>query len=158
LLIHAVSAQFVAYIINDKDGYTNIREKPNAKSQIVGKVQKYQVFSIDDSCGDEIYPMDKWEGVQSYGNPNGYIFRKNILELNALPVIVGKGDLKLLSGKKESTVTGKNDSITITMKLQLFNMQNHKEFAYGGASDAYDDNLNNNSFNNEILYECFDIF
>ena len=32
------------YIITDKDGYTNICEKPTTNSKIIDKVVKYEVF------------------------------------------------------------------------------------------------------------------
>jgi hypothetical protein len=37
------------FIIIDKDGYTNIRKEPNGKSEIVGKVYKYQLLFLNSS-------------------------------------------------------------------------------------------------------------
>jgi hypothetical protein len=82
ILVHAnvLNAQNDVYIINDKDGYTNIRKEPNTKSQIVGKVCKYQVFfSIHDFCGSELFATENWEPVSSEGNPDGFIYLKKMI-------------------------------------------------------------------------------
>jgi hypothetical protein len=92
-----LNEQHDAYIINDRDGFTNIRKEPDASSQIVGKVYKHQLFwSIgNDYCGSGMFSTDNREAVESYENPNGYIYRKNILPVEELPVIEGKGIFKL---------------------------------------------------------------
>lgn len=35
-------------IINDKDGFTNIRKTPSPTSEIIYKIQKHQVFLVDE--------------------------------------------------------------------------------------------------------------
>lgn len=46
-LFHLQVCQAQLCIINDKDGYTNVREKASQNSKIVGKVIENQVFAID---------------------------------------------------------------------------------------------------------------
>ena len=152
LFTGVLNAQFTAYIINDKDGYTNIRKEPNVRSQIIGKVFEHEVFfGIPNDCSWGTEATENWEAITSSKNPDGYIFRKNILEIKDLPAIAGKGNFELLPESKESIITGKRDNITITMKLQPFNIQNHKESVRGGTSDAYEDNVKHNTINNEIV-------
>ena len=44
-LINAHSEEdYHSYIINDPDGYLNVREKPTANSRIVDKIEQYEVF------------------------------------------------------------------------------------------------------------------
>jgi len=121
-----LNAQY-AYIINDKDGYTNIRKKPNAKSQIVGKAYKYEVFfSIDNFCENELFSSGNWI-IVSTNEGDGYIYEKNILELSKLPVIEGKGNFDLSSEINESIITGKNDSITLVIKIESCSTQFYNE-------------------------------
>jgi hypothetical protein len=75
------------------------------------------------NCGDET-PTGNWEAVtvvssNKSGSLNGYIFKNNITNIESFPGIEGKGDFMAwgVSSKKSSTITAKNDSITVTMKL-----------------------------------------
>ena len=99
------------YIINDKDGWTNLRKEPNAKSNIVGKVLKHQVFSEVPDCGDGA-PTGNWQAVDVVGVGSGYIFKNNITDISSLPLIVSGHD-----DVESNVITAKKDSITITMKI-----------------------------------------
>ena len=148
---------YTPFIIMDKDGYTNIREQPNTKSKIIGKVYKYQLFfSIDDLCGSNMFATDQWEPICSVGNPDGYIYRKNILQLNNLPLLKGKQDFKL-SSDNSATIVIANDSIQITMLLQPYNRQNHQGWIYGGSGDEYEKHIVLQQIDTEIKeVEVFD--
>jgi hypothetical protein len=153
LSVNTLKAQ-CPYIIVDKDGYTNVREQPNSKSKIIGKIYKYQIFfSIDDFCGSGMFSTDTWEAILSDKNPDGYIYKKNILSIYKLPYIVGKGIFELTQENKESIIIAKNDSVKIIMKLQPFNKLNHKGWVYGGNSDVLEEKLINNEIKEiEIIY------
>ena len=44
-LVNAYSEEdYYSYIINDPDGYLNVREKPTANSRIVDRIEQYEVF------------------------------------------------------------------------------------------------------------------
>lgn len=102
------------FIINDKDGWTNLRKEPNAKSNIVGKVLKHHVFSTTISCGDDT-PTGNWQAVDVVGVGSGYIFKNNITSIYSLPLIVSGRDDD--DDGKPSLITAKKDNITVTMKI-----------------------------------------
>ncbi len=68
-------------IINDSDGYVNIREKPSVKSKIVGRINKDELFYFIPVSGTEWYQIC-WEE----GNPPvGYIHKSKITKYNDFP-------------------------------------------------------------------------
>lgn len=88
LLFNIPKVAISQYIITDKDGYTNVREKPSSKSKIVGTIQKGKaIVSPMDICGFEGYP--EYSTIH-WDNPDwvpallseeplvyGYVYRKN---------------------------------------------------------------------------------
>lgn len=65
-------------LINDPDGYTNVREDASLKSKIVGKIYKDQVF--------QYFPSEdaKWYCVAVDGN-GGYIHSSKVVSIAILP-------------------------------------------------------------------------
>jgi hypothetical protein len=121
--ISASKAQW-AYITIDPDGYTNVREQPNASSKIVGKVYQYEVFfSVDDYCGNDMYatenwmPIDKWEPIDGK-NVSGYMYSKYMFDIEGLPKLTIKKDIKDEEGS--GSILCFNDSLSVTMKIQKF--------------------------------------
>ena len=141
------------YVITDKDGYTNVREKPDARSGILGKVYKHQIFfSLVGYCENELPETEKWEPI-IVGSIEGYIYKRNRISVFKLPEITGKGDYALSSNGKESIVTGENDSIKLIVLLEPFDYESYDRetyFAYGGTSDALEENLVHKSIKNQI--------
>jgi len=105
------------YIINDKDGWTNLRKESNAKSKIVGKVLKHHVFSEINECDEDYpgFPTGNWLAVSVNDVGIGYIFKNNITDISSLPLIVSGEDDN--DDGKTSLITAKKDSITVTMKI-----------------------------------------
>lgn len=62
-------------VINDADGYTNIREAPNAKSAIIGRVESGHRFLTHPQPGD-------WWQVQISADLYGYMHRSRISMLS----------------------------------------------------------------------------
>ena len=58
-------------IINDPDGYTNVREEKSSKSEIVFKVYEGQQFEIIDDRDDDWWLIE-------YNGKEGYIYRDRI--------------------------------------------------------------------------------
>jgi len=94
LLLATFSSLGQLAIINDPDGYTNIREEPNGKSQIIHKVNDNQVFWIDYVEG-----VDEGDWISAYipknmysfydskqGLIRGFIHKSRILQLKKLEI------------------------------------------------------------------------
>ncbi len=117
------------HITIDKDGYTNIREEPNSKSKIVGKVLKNQIFYLIDDTLDGLGENDDipketadWILISTeWWNPNrysGYIYKKYAYPLSDMTIL--KGD-----GFGKSIITCSNKDIKVTMITQPFVKGNH---------------------------------
>jgi hypothetical protein len=133
LSFRGLNAQFnLPFIINDEDGYTNLREQPNGKSKIVGKVNKFQVFlAFGEPCEDNpgYDPKNNWVYVKT-DDIKGYIYSKNIMMLFKLPELKEKKLTKRGFNNKQATLTDSliraNDSLVVTMILQPINKQLHQ--------------------------------
>lgn len=68
-------------IINDPDGYTNIREKPDKNSVIAGKFTKNEIFYYTPISDTEWWPVYKTEAAKQLG----YIYKDKILEYAKFP-------------------------------------------------------------------------
>ncbi|MDR3002201.1 MAG: hypothetical protein LBU89_13180 [Fibromonadaceae bacterium] len=113
LALMAPGIVYSGFIINDKDGWTNIREKPDGKAKVLGKVHKHQVF-FSTGCDDNLIYTDNWEPVTA-ADISGYIFKKNIIQISSFPVIAS--EYVWLEDEEKRFFTAQNDSITVTMKL-----------------------------------------
>lgn len=126
------------HIINDKDGYTNVRKAPNGKSEIVGKMYKHEVFVSQERCGgedeDEIIYSDKWLKVWN-DKTSGYIYKENVLRLDNLPF------LKYTDFPSSIVPTNvyRNDSISVTVEITPFDTIANSASIYGVA-DLYFEN------------------
>jgi hypothetical protein len=124
--INSLSAQHcVPFITLDPDGYTNIREEPNSKSKIVTKVYQYQVFVFTVECDDDLsnYDESNWIPI-STNKQSGYIYRKNLLQLDKLPFLEKKQTIK-----SNSDIYGKlvnsNDTLSVTIYMEPFDKNMH---------------------------------
>ena len=88
-LSHHVSGQVA--IIRDKDGYTNVRSKPNNKSEVVHRVLENEVFWIDYSVRDTsewilVYiPKNDFSlGCGDNESITGFIHKSRVLPLQQL--------------------------------------------------------------------------
>jgi hypothetical protein len=127
LFAKTLDAQFwVPFITIDPDGYTNIREQPNAKSKIVGKVYKYQIFYfIGEECDDDLsnYSSDSWLFINT-DQVSGYIYKKKIFTLWNLPALKRKKSIQ--QDDNEGSIIVANDTLTVCMQIQPFDKNIHK--------------------------------
>lgn len=63
-------------VINDPDGYTNVRSKPSADAPIVARVNKGEVFTFT-SKATETFP--KWVAVRLASGKTGYMHSSRVL-------------------------------------------------------------------------------
>lgn len=60
-------------VINDKDGYVNVREEPNTQSKIVGKIMDKEIFNY-------WLTSDNWYIVETKDGTRGYVYKDRIRE------------------------------------------------------------------------------
>lgn len=107
-------------VINDKDGFVNIRKDKSARSALVGKIHDDDIFL----CGDED-DNDKSDWIKIYRQDfdrngiDGFIHKSRIFPLSKFKSI------KNVKSYKDSCVAV-NDSLTIIVKSRLFNPKIHK--------------------------------
>ncbi len=123
-LANAQGEDYYSYIIDDTDGYLNIREKPTANSRIVGRIEKYELFfdaryfCFNDTLQFKHYPPNWIPVCKDMGPMVGYVYKPNALPLEMLPVLVGEKDGNRL-------VCG-NDKFRIILSLSDFDPKGHK--------------------------------
>ncbi|WP_421919015.1 SH3 domain-containing protein [Marinifilum sp.] len=111
-----ISAQIIGAVINDADGYTNIREKASIKSSIVGTLKESDIFDYN---GDDWYNDSLWIAIhlnssftqsRNAKGKSGYIHRSRLKPIERIT------DEVQIDTLKKSSVTFKNDSIYIEIK------------------------------------------
>ncbi len=101
-------------IIDDKDGFTNIRLKPNSKSKVIGKIKDGELFyCLSDDTKNEWIPIDFNDTL------SGYIHKSRVKFLKELPF------LKYREIFNYYTIF-KNDSIKITITAEDFEPNRHQ--------------------------------
>jgi hypothetical protein len=103
-------------IIDDKDGFTNIREEPNMKSKIVGNVKEGELFfCFSNEKHKDWFAVD----VKNNYNLSGYVHKSRIKFVEELPKLKKRKSIK-------DTIYIKNDSITLKMVIGDFKSAKHK--------------------------------
>jgi hypothetical protein len=100
-------------IIKDKDRFTNVREKPTAKSAIDGTIKEDEIFYCLWNEGHE-----DWYQID-YKNGSGFIHKSRIKSLYSLPQIKKNSQVK-------DTLFLTNDSITVIITKAKFVKSQHK--------------------------------
>ncbi len=100
-------------IINDPDGYTNMRKGPGSSYEIVDQILKNEIFLIEDLIGDW-YLMYKVEK----GYQEGYIHKSRVLPMNKLQKVG-------LREFKDKYLTISDSKINFKIKRGNFNKSDH---------------------------------
>jgi hypothetical protein len=116
----AANAQSFA-IINDKDGYVNIRENRSITSRIVGKINNDCVFSYDESDKSDWVRVYTQYTEDASGGTAGFVHKSRILPLSAFKTI------KTTKFLKDSCIA-RNDSLIVIIKSSPFNPAKHRLF------------------------------
>jgi hypothetical protein len=107
-------------IINDKDGFVNIRESKKADSRIVGKLYNDSPFSYEeDDKADWIRVLEGSSETENF--VGGYIHKSRIFPLSKLKSIKNRRFFK-------DSCVAINDSLTVILKCEKFNQKKHKLF------------------------------
>jgi hypothetical protein len=108
-------------IINDPDGYTNIRKAKSITSKIIGKVYNDDIFSV---AQDE--KNDEWWGIfftSKNAYIQGFIHQSKFTELGLLKQIAKKSNNRRLF---KNSLSISNDSINFLISLKPFNSKEHQ--------------------------------
>ncbi|MCC8173777.1 MAG: SH3 domain-containing protein [Odoribacter sp.] len=138
-----VNAQ--GYIITDKDGYTNMREKPTAQSRIIDKILQYEVFLLaEDVCSNSDIDFSdtppNWIAVtKTYNGEIGYVLKKNIQSLDELPTIWAE---RL---DNPSRLTASNDTVSVSLLLSPLEESEH-DIVYHDKEKKYIATIDGRSF------------
>ena len=68
-------------IINESDGYTNLRENPNSKSKVVGILKTNELFFYSPIGDSDWYPVQ----MRYLGKKIGYIHKSKIIKYSNFP-------------------------------------------------------------------------
>ena len=102
-------------VIDDPDGYTNIRKGKGTDSEIIGRILENEIFfheGLGDSPWFQIYYSNNGQYLQ------GYIHKSRIVEVHSLPRI----------GIKEAISNGRrisNDTLIFEITVKSFEQDNH---------------------------------
>lgn len=89
----AVNANSQVATIQDEDGYTNVRQKPNGKAKIIHKINEGEVFFIGEDTDGWVevhFSSDMFsEDIIRKGLRSGYVHNSRILPLEAMSQYAG---------------------------------------------------------------------
>jgi hypothetical protein len=110
-------------VINDKDGFVNVRKEPNTESPVIGKFYEDEVFAYDEGSAGK----DGWIKVYRYNSakPDACIYIEGFVHKSRIKSIA---NFKSIPNKKISANRAliQNDSISIAVLTSRFIPQKHK--------------------------------
>ncbi len=101
-------------VVQDKDGFVNVRELENSTSQILAKIKSGTILSIDPEPTNP-----NWILVEYKPESNGYIYHDRLKKIEDFEMI------------KPSTITSNSVAFSfghyqLSVEIQKFNPKNHK--------------------------------
>lgn len=117
----SLHGQIVSAIINDNDGFTNIRIEPNINSKVDSKIVDGQVFEYN---GDDFFEKKEWIYVSCFKSTrtdkearnymenyiSGYMHRSRVLPLDKIQTRIPVNEIN------DESVKYKNDSMLIEIR------------------------------------------
>lgn len=108
-----VCAQFA--MVEDKDGYTNVRDSGSTSSRVKSRVMNGDMVFCFDLKGD-------WYYVDYYAKPensSGYIHKSRLRMIDSFPVITG-------SRKGKDSIVFRRDALIISVSIMPFAAKNYQ--------------------------------
>ncbi|MEM6803168.1 MAG: hypothetical protein AAF696_17310 [Bacteroidota bacterium] len=105
-------------IINDPDGYTNVRSGPGGNTKVLGKIFEGEIFWIE----TEKYRKGSWWTIMcncKEGFIEGYMHKSRILALDDYPKFH-------MSDSRENTLKLEADELEIIFTVKSFDTQAHE--------------------------------
>ncbi|MFI5140001.1 MAG: SH3 domain-containing protein [Sphingobacteriales bacterium] len=116
-------------IINDKDGFVNIRKDKSINSPVIGKLNNDDIFQYDpDEKSDWIKIYAQHLGNEDGHYIEGYIHKSRVFPLSNLKSV------KNIRSFKDSCVAI-DDGLMVIIKSKLFNPKKHKLTYYPSNSN-----------------------
>ncbi|MBL7849268.1 MAG: hypothetical protein JNN04_00095 [Cyclobacteriaceae bacterium] len=138
LLVHYSSAQLA--IINDPDGYVNVRDSGHNTARIVGRIFEGEVFQTEELEGSYWWPVfygcdpdrdslatskrdfyRKELGIEGYVAIQGFVHRSRIRLISSLPSLSERS-----FNSHRNSVTISNSSIRVTLHTASFDSTKHQ--------------------------------
>ncbi len=142
------STQAQLAIINDPDGFVNVRKGKGANTEIVDKLYENQIFSYDSESIKDLWVKVLFEntcftdyttgnikkvGSAPYAPTEGYIYSNRFIPIENLPHIDKAINHRQVSINK---VIIKNDSLLLTLTTKAFIVKEHKITKSGSCSNC----------------------
>ncbi|WP_185289119.1 SH3 domain-containing protein [Chryseobacterium lactis] len=134
LSIQLSFAQFAKIV--DKDGYVNLRENPDIKSKVIGKINSDEIVYASEPDATN----KNWMNIYYNDKTAGYIYSSKVKLLDSYEII-------LPITNDESKAVFKSGNIKVDITTEKFNYKENKKFfsssTYGGqkVEDKYKGNL-----------------
>lgn len=137
LVFVSVSARAQLAIVNDPDGFVNVRTDKSIKSKIAGKLYDGQLFLFADEQPAKNWVYVAFDSKNEVESPDaaepklaktakylsGYVYRKNATPLSLLPhVRLNKSNYRI----SKNRLSIKSDSIYLSVTTIPFNAKKHK--------------------------------
>eukprot|EP01133_Synstelium_polycarpum_P017779 gene17779-21209_t len=148
LIIFSADLHAQLILIQDKDGYTNMRNKPSKNGAVVSKITTGQIGMLREEFapGHAVSEHWSWVGKGNYFSSDrlnwkydpqpaeGYIHRSRYLLVQDLPALKSE----LVEGNSRSFG---NDSLQVEIFQREFQASKHKIRTVNGSVDAIDDHF-----------------
>lgn len=144
-------------IIVDKDGYANMRQKPNTKSAIKGKIKSGEVVGIGQATmGEKIIPNWLWVDVHSPSESPVYIHQSRVKRLETLPQIPfqkKQGNTLVFGNKKNVEISVSVKTLSFEKDIKPHISGKYGEFYKGKFAYGFDGTTN---LDKDFMVEVFD--
>ena len=97
-------------LVNDKDGYVNVREKPSIHSKVIKRLNNRELIYVYDEEGQK----ENW----LLADNDGYIYRDRIKWVHSF-------DSVKKTGESENSISFAGNNISITITSQKFDKRKH---------------------------------
>lgn len=124
-------------LINDPDGYTNIRSNPNSKSGVIGKIFKGDYFHYKENINSNWYPITNQTGLK------GYIHKSRIERVDSKPLIflkINSQDPTDFSFDRDTIVKIETLNDNSPYFIREYNYPEIKEITKNENSISFEDN------------------
>ena len=133
LSVTLTNAQYpYLYIINDPDGYLNIREQPTVNSRVIDRIERYEIFfdaryfAGNDELYYNNYPSNWIPVCKEYNAPIGYVYKPNAIGLDEFRMLERNSNPYSRGWDSTKPIVCGNDTLQVVLTLKLFDKNAHE--------------------------------